>query len=69
MEKSLRGTKITYDSNMCTNSVADTEVDVAALLEAPAGSAVIAVLERLDPMALSEPDRLVLLEVWDKQTC
>ena len=61
--------KITYDSNMCANSVADTAVDVAALLQAPAGSAVIAVLERLDPMALSEPDRLVLLEVWDKQTC
>ena len=52
---------------MCTNEVDAPAVDVAGLLAAPAGSAVLAVLERLDPMSLSEPDRLILLEVHVKQ--
>ena len=41
--------------------------DVAALLAAPAGLEVIRVLTVLDPMGLSEADRLVLLEVHEKQ--
>ena len=56
---------------MCTNdstSTADAaERDVHVLLAAPAGPDVIRALTLLDPMELGEADRLVLLEVHEKQ--
>lgn len=56
---------------MCTNPNGVTEgtggADVAALLAAAPGLAVIAALMEVDPLTPSECDRLVMLEAWEKQ--
>ena len=56
---------------MCTNESTSTagaaQLDVAALLLAAPGLEVMAALTALDLEALSEPDRLVVLEVWERQ--
>ena len=56
---------------MCTNEPTSTagaaQLDVAALLLAAPGLEVMAALTALDLAALSEPDRLVVLEVWERQ--
>ena len=53
---------------MCTNPLPAAGVpDVHALLEAAPGLEVMAALVLIDPFMLAEADRLVLVEVWDKQ--
>ena len=52
---------------MCTNTSPAAPVDVAALLAATPGLAVMAALTALDLAALSESDRLIVLEVWERQ--
>ena len=56
---------------MCTNEPTSTagaaQLDVAALLLAAPGLEVMAALTALDLAALSESDRLIVLEVWERQ--
>ena len=52
---------------MCTNTSPAAPVDVAALLAAAPGVEVMVALTGLDLAGLSESDRLVVLEVWERQ--
>ena len=52
---------------MCTNQSVAAPVDVAALLAAAPGVEVMTALTGLDLAALSESERLVVLEVWERQ--
>jgi hypothetical protein len=52
---------------MCSSAQVSAKVDLAALFAAAPGLAVMAALTQIDPVTLDESDRLVLVEVWDRQ--
>src|SRR5665213_1913394 len=52
---------------MCSTPLIAAPVELDALLVATPGLAVLTALESVDPFMLPEPDRLVLLEIWEKQ--